>query len=417
MHSPGFRPLVALRLAVPLFAICVLATSLRATPPLPDKDNWRGPCYNCYNYATNRKTVFFAQPPIAGALNCANTIAAATANGLTVAAWPGPQAGASPPGWPVGACPPGQCLVALVADPGRDFHWYRLNGDGSWSHKQGQTPATCFDAAGNLLGPARPPHVAGLGTYGFCSYMCVPAPPAPLPGFSGLGTWRPDFVFRAWTLRGTGVEDLRHDISDIQGTVDHLPTGTVVPDPLWLHNEDFRGFSLAAPEFIVTPAPIYLRVFGGVVAYHSDLEGDQLTQITYYADDQGLGSYLAAQFPTNPKEASPAGDMRAAKGPGMVVAVSFTPACGASDHAIYRGTSPISPSSMWTAVTCGFGSGGGGTFNPGDPPLGRFIYWVVVGQNGVAEGSYGKDSAHVERPEAVAIGTCDLPQDLSGACP
>lgn len=33
--------------------------------------------------------------------------------------------------------------VALVVAPGiEDYHWYRSNGDGTWSHKPGDTPVT-----------------------------------------------------------------------------------------------------------------------------------------------------------------------------------------------------------------------------------------------------------------------------------
>lgn len=31
--------------------------------------------------------------------------------------------------------------IAVVVNPGIDFHFYRLDADGSWSHKQGNAPA------------------------------------------------------------------------------------------------------------------------------------------------------------------------------------------------------------------------------------------------------------------------------------
>jgi len=36
----------------------------------------------------------------------------------------------------------GGYVVALVVKPGGDYHWYRQDSDGTWSHKQGQLPAT-----------------------------------------------------------------------------------------------------------------------------------------------------------------------------------------------------------------------------------------------------------------------------------
>ena len=73
-------------------------------------------------------------------------------------------------------CPPGSYKVALVLDlydeedyingygfendldglfifesPDMDFHWYRQNPDGSWSHKTGNADVTNYDASGNVI--------------------------------------------------------------------------------------------------------------------------------------------------------------------------------------------------------------------------------------------------------------------------
>jgi hypothetical protein len=55
-------------------------------------------------------------------------------------------------------------------------------------------------------------------------------------------------------------------------------------------------------------------------------------------------------------------------------------------------------------------------FDPGDPPLGGLLYFVIVGQNAANEGSYGPATSG-ERPEAVGVGVCDKPQILTGTCP
>jgi hypothetical protein len=39
-----------------------------------------------------------------------------------------------------------------------------------------------------------------------------------------------------------------------------------------------------------------------------------------------------------------------------------------------------------------------------------------VGQNATKEGSYGTGTAG-ERAEAIGIGACDKPRDLTGTCP
>lgn len=41
--------------------------------------------------------------------------------------------------------------VALVIAPGVDFHWYRQNSDGTWSHKRGLGGMSNTDASGNII--------------------------------------------------------------------------------------------------------------------------------------------------------------------------------------------------------------------------------------------------------------------------
>ena len=101
--------------------------------------------------------------------------------------------------------------------------------------------------------------------------------------------------------------------------------------------------------------------------------------------------------------------------------VTFTSGCGATDHAIYSGSGPISGSLSWTDAMCGRGVTGSTSFDPGTPASGGFFYFVIVAQNATAEGSYGLDytgGATHERPEANnAAWTCNRPQNLTGTCP
>ena len=41
--------------------------------------------------------------------------------------------------------------VALVVAPGVDYHWYRQNSNGTWSHKRGTTEVTNLDASGRII--------------------------------------------------------------------------------------------------------------------------------------------------------------------------------------------------------------------------------------------------------------------------
>jgi hypothetical protein len=67
--------------------------------------------------------------------------------------------------------------VALVIDPDpadSDFHWYRQDDNGYWSHKPGSTPVRNIDEAGN---PIEDPQEADRGSYTeFCGYFCTAAP-------------------------------------------------------------------------------------------------------------------------------------------------------------------------------------------------------------------------------------------------
>ncbi len=123
---------------------------------------------------------------------------------------------------------------------------------------------------------------------------------------------------------------------------------------------------------------------------------------------------------SNPQEAGGDESLRISKVPGDPdLLIQYEPACGATDHAVMWGTSPISGVATWTDSTCGIGSGGVARFDPGVPSPSQFYYFVVVGQNHVQEGSYGQGYQHpaeYERPELIG-GSCDRPQVLGVVCP
>ena len=121
---------------------------------------------NCYNYANDKRTDTFAQPGRrAGAMYpqpiaCAGVYQAALADGLT----------ARPAS--------GQCWckdqVALVVDPGTDYHWYRRDQNGMWTHKPGGTRATNLDNSNNPISSPETANRCGawLCYTDFCGYMC-----------------------------------------------------------------------------------------------------------------------------------------------------------------------------------------------------------------------------------------------------
>lgn len=120
---------------------------------------------NCYNYACDMRTGTYAQPGRAtgnqyASLNCQEVGAGAVSDGLVETDCDD-------------GCGCRDCchLVALVVWPGRDYHWYRRDRNGRWSHKLGGTPATDLDDSGN---PITDPRTADRGPYTeFCGCYCV----------------------------------------------------------------------------------------------------------------------------------------------------------------------------------------------------------------------------------------------------
>jgi hypothetical protein len=122
------------------------------------------PYNNCYNYANDQITNTFAQPgrahgkPIPSPLACPGSQPSATADGLASVGGFSAPLGAGK-GW----------YVALVVWAGHDYHWYRQDNVGCWSHKPGQTIARNVDNVGASIAD---PRTCNRGPYSdFCGYM------------------------------------------------------------------------------------------------------------------------------------------------------------------------------------------------------------------------------------------------------
>lgn len=78
------------------------------------------------------------------------------------------------------SCPPDFYKGAIVVAPGIDYHYYRLNDEGIWTHKPGYKPSTYLDAKNNVI---KDPKTADrnygpeLNYKDFCGYTCVPRNP------------------------------------------------------------------------------------------------------------------------------------------------------------------------------------------------------------------------------------------------
>ncbi|HEX6508477.1 MAG TPA: hypothetical protein VF221_12670 [Chloroflexota bacterium] len=120
---------------------------------------------NCYNYACNMQTGTYAQPGLASGHEYASIDCTDVGNGAV-------SDGLAPVGCDVG-CGCRECChqVALVIWPGEDFHWFRRDRDGRWSHKPGGGTATNLDFGGHIIAD---PRTANRGPYTvFCGCYCV----------------------------------------------------------------------------------------------------------------------------------------------------------------------------------------------------------------------------------------------------
>lgn len=121
---------------------------------------------NCYNYANDKITNTFAQPGrgsglMFSALECGNVSSAAQRDGQKVSSKPS-------------TTPAQGHYIALVVAPNYDYHWYRLDSNGMWSHKPGQTPAKNTDNAGRLI--SDPENCSRYPYTDFCGYFhCIPS--------------------------------------------------------------------------------------------------------------------------------------------------------------------------------------------------------------------------------------------------
>lgn len=76
-------------------------------------------------------------------------------------------------------CPKKMTKAAVVTDENEDYHFYRQDSNGYWSHKPGSTDVTNKDADGRFIyDPALASRFypkTGLDYKNFCGYFCLPA--------------------------------------------------------------------------------------------------------------------------------------------------------------------------------------------------------------------------------------------------
>ncbi len=161
---------IHLLIALSIFSIYVFAAPAELKVPKENTNFWNSkPSLksnnNCYNYSTNRITNDFAQPGDASN----NIYTELTCDDVQKSA--ASDLGLEPTTFFEFTTANDFTLIALVMEPGEDFHWYRRDKDNMWSHKAGTTAATTLD---NKRHPIKSPETADRGPYKeFCGYFKI----------------------------------------------------------------------------------------------------------------------------------------------------------------------------------------------------------------------------------------------------
>lgn len=134
-----------------------------------------------------------------------------------------------------------------------------------------------------------------------------------------------------------------------------------------------------------------------------------LRAATYGRGIWQLDSFTAG----SPGEAGVANSLRVGKGSGTILTLAWTPACNASGHTFYAGDLDTLRSGgvAWSNRQCGLPAAGSTALTP---PAGN-LYFVITGQDGTTEGSYGQSSGGAELPPAPA-GACTYAHLPSASC-
>jgi len=325
------------------FALVLLPSPSVALPPSPELNQWNeGPepvrmpgesavdwdarwhawrqrllnriAWNCYNYGVNAMTMrpagggVRAHPgkgtawPDTGALTaaqwCEKVRARARRDGLHNVAWT--------PGNPIPTPPAGENLVALGAKAGRkrgnvdagDYHWWRLNGDGSWSHKRGESRAktTYKDNLGLQQPLTDPRQAAQRDGYSLCGFMSVPKAGGDFGPIAAAPVCTPrDGIVLAMAVGPSGLPDPQKvltpsETSQLAALLPSLSPGNQVPDPQWadVPAGDLAGYVVAAGVDGMGGIPPYLRAYlGKLEVVLADTIG-----VMFFDDANGVEAFL-----------------------------------------------------------------------------------------------------------------------------
>ena len=300
----------------------VVAVPVNSGPPGPELDTWNKPkacqrANNCYNYATNFKTNTRAQPGRAGGNQIPSNCEGYTCEDLTNSL---AADGIDPA--KDGECPEGSGLICAVignyeynGETKTDYHFYRKNADGTWSHKPGGGPATTKDSDGNTI---TDPNTAArdikdqngnkIGEYDqVCGYFCVKRdettvwknldvaalfddlqPHGITAGTPGAVDANPPPQMQAILDWWSGQENPDWFLTDAEANTikGMLNAATPSANPNWNWPFGYRGFSLVPGCGQIGFGGDQIHVFDGYIQVSNGIHD------TYFVDDVGMEDYV-----------------------------------------------------------------------------------------------------------------------------
>ena len=195
------------------------------------------------------------------------------------------------------------------------------------------------------------------------------------------------------------------------GSVVRATTGTVTQSFYLSPGATYLGTSQAVAHFGIGAAPtvdqLVIEWTDGATTVLNDVAADQILTLTAPVGSAAPGEASAPVVTAD--------QMRASYNAGTgMIEVSYVPACDATNHTIYYGDLAGVGGYAYSNAVCNVGSTGAVAFDPTGLDQ---AFFLIVGNDGAVEGSFGVDGIGAERPEDVSATTaCDLAQDLTGTC-
>jgi hypothetical protein len=192
-----------------------------------------------------------------------------------------------------------------------DYHWFRRNNDGSWSHKPGSSKARDTDDNGDAISnPEDLTSTPGATEYDkFCTWVKYTEADVGVRGAASFDLV--DVAPNTVQITATGTSGIPYgwrltDPEEIDGFVDSYLTGlTQMSDPNW-DTTGYHGFLAEAEAGVLSPTSglwtdtdeVMITVWLGVIEVATYPGTGEEVFVDWYEDSQNLEDYLVSESET-----------------------------------------------------------------------------------------------------------------------